>query len=85
MSARSKCDYRKASQYGLIRPDRGVEGEPHHPMSERLMGFLETHDFLDYDDSFGWKTGGDGDNGETLMYQLDVFFEMLERTTGRRF
>jgi hypothetical protein len=26
-----------------------------------------------------WKTGGDGDNGEELMYHLDAFFEMLDK------
>lgn len=27
------------------------------------------------DDHFCWKTGGDGDNGEALMYEMDIFFE----------
>jgi hypothetical protein len=29
-------------------------------------------------DYFCWKTGGDGDNGETLMYQMDAFFELFD-------
>ena len=48
-------------------------------MSERIMAFIMEHDFNDYDDHFCWKKGGDGDNGETLMYQLDAFFELLDK------
>jgi hypothetical protein len=43
------------------------------------MEFLQEHDAEDYDMAFDWKTGGDGDNGETLMYQMDAFFEMLDK------
>ena len=43
------------------------------------MAFLSEHDFLDYNDYFCWKVGGDGDNGESLMYQMDAFFELLDR------
>ena len=39
------------------------------------MSFLMDHDFNDYEDHFCWKKGGDGDNGETLMFQMDPFFE----------
>ena len=81
--ADKKCDYRKASEHGLIRPDRWEVGAAHHPISERLMDFLLSHDFLDYDDYFGWKVGGDGDNGEILMYQLDAFFELMDLTGGK--
>lgn len=48
-------------------------------MSERLMTFIQEHDYKDYGDYFGWKKGGDGDNGESLMYQMDAFFETLEK------
>lgn len=47
-------------------------------MSERIMAFIQDHDYKDYGDSFRWKKGGDGDNGETLMFQMDAFFEMLD-------
>jgi len=70
-------DYKKAKAAGLTDLDRWSEGMDHHPMSLRLMAFLEEHDFKDHGDTFGWKTGGDGDNGETLMYQMDAFFELL--------
>ena len=72
-----QTDYEKAVEAGLTSIDRWSEGVDHHPMSLRLMAFLESHDYKDYGDYFCWKSGGDGDNGETLMYQLDAFFELL--------
>jgi hypothetical protein len=73
-------DYHKAKKLGLTSKDRWGEGIDHHPMSVRLMEFLEKHDLKDYNDYFGWQCGGDGDNGETLMYQMDAFFELMEKT-----
>lgn len=72
-------DYERSKECGLIVPDRWEKGTPHHPMSRRLMSFLEEHDLKDYDNCFDWETGGDGDNGETLMYQMDAFFELLDK------
>ncbi len=59
--------------------DRWGNGIDHHPKSIELMKFLEEVDFNAYGDYFCWKTGGDGDNGETLMYQMDAFFEAKDR------
>ena len=72
-------DYEKAKELGLTKLPRWESGTPHHPMSERLMRFLAEHDFQDYGDSFCWSVGGDGDNAETLMYQMDAFFEYLDK------
>lgn len=72
-------DYKKAQELKLTTKDRWSEGIPHHHKSERLMKFLCDHDFVDYDDYFCWKMGGDGDNGETLMFQMDAFFELLDK------
>lgn len=72
-------DYQRAKDLGVTNQDRWGEGIDHHPMSERIVRFLVEHDFNDYGDHFGWKVGGDGDNGETLAYQLDAFFEMLDK------
>ena len=69
-------DYTKAQQTGLTGIDRFGRGIEHHPKSKRLMAFIAEHDYKDYGDYFCWKTGGDGDNGETLMYQMDAFFEL---------
>lgn len=53
-------------------------GIPHHPRSVALFRALADFDFRHCGDYFKWKSGGDGDNGETLMYQLDVIFETEE-------
>lgn len=71
-------DYENAKRLGLTSKDRWKSGIVHHPMSVRLMEFILDHDFYDYSDSFCWKVGGDGDNGETLMYEMDAFFELLD-------
>ena len=72
------ADYEKVKAAGLTKQDRWGTGIAHHPMSERLGKFLAEHDFHDYGDYFCWKVGGDGDNGETLMFEMDAFFEMLD-------
>lgn len=59
--------------------DRWGDEVEHHPKSVELMTFLAEIDFKVYADHFCWKTGGDGDNGETLMYQMDAFFEAKDR------
>ena len=74
------ADYNKAQELGLTTKKRWEEGLNHHPMSERLVRFLAPHDLYDYGDYFCWKVGGDGDNGEALMYEMDAFFEMLDAT-----
>lgn len=54
------------------RWENGIE---HHPRSEEIYEALA---YLDYNlgsDYFCFKSGGDGDNGEHLMYLLDIFFE----------
>jgi hypothetical protein len=71
-------DYESAVKHGLTQKNRWEDGIDHHPMSVRIMDFLCDHDFNDYGDFFCWKTGGDGDNGESLMYEMDAFFEMLD-------
>lgn len=72
-------DYERACNKGLTSIDRWGTDVPHHPESIRLMDFLGQHDFIDCQDSFCWKRGGDGDNGETLMFQMDAYFELREQ------
>jgi len=74
----AKDDYELAKELKLTNLDRWEKGIEHHPMSERLVRFLVEHDLYDYDDYFCWKVGGDGDNGEALMYEMDAFFEMMD-------
>ncbi len=59
--------------------DRWENGIDHHPKSIEIMKFISEIDFKVYGDYFCWKFGGDGDNGETLMYELDAFFEAKEQ------
>jgi len=70
--------YDLAKQNGITDIDRWSSGIEHHPKSIELMNFLAIHDFNDYSDSFCWKKGGDGDNGEVLMYQLDAYYETID-------
>ena len=71
-------DYTQAKALGLLNKDRWEKGIPHHPMSLRIMDFLELHDVVEYHDYFDWRSGGDGDNGEALMFELDAFFELID-------
>jgi len=67
-------------QYG-IETDQNVRwesGTDHHPKSEELMRHIAELDFCFMGDYFCWKTGGDGDNGEFLMYLMDMFFELQD-------
>jgi len=59
--------------------DRWGKGISHHKKSLELMNFITEIDFHCYGDHFCWKLGGDGDNGETLMFQMDAFFEAKDK------
>lgn len=61
--------------------ERWEQGIPHDPRSEKIARGIAEIDFEECGDYFGWKFGGDGDNGETLMYLLDVLFERLDNIT----
>lgn len=63
----------KGIEYDINK--RWEEGIDHHPKSIELMSAIAKIDFLLCDDHFSWKIGGDGDNGEILMYEMDIYFE----------
>lgn len=63
---------------------RWEKGTPHHPQSIALMGAIAQIDFTFCNDYFGWSTGGDGDTGETLMYEMDVYFELQDARLKER-
>ncbi len=75
-------DYKKADQLGLTELNRWEDGNYHHPISNRLDRLNADHDFNDYNDSMCIKVGGDGDNGEQLMYLMDAFFEMMDKVNA---
>lgn len=58
---------------------RWEEGIDHDPRSESLFEFIRKMDEDHCGDSFCFKSGGDGDNGETLMFILDCWFEKRGR------
>ena len=55
------------------RWSKGIEHEPH---VDELIRLIADMDFYHFSDSFEFKVGGDGDNGETLAFILD---ELVER------
>lgn len=60
--------------------DRWENGIDHHPKSYELFKALQAADVHDY---FQWKSGGDGDNGEELMFQLDIYFDIQDALQKR--
>ncbi|NBW58915.1 hypothetical protein EBR43_14295 [bacterium] len=75
----SDMNFEKIKDYEQKIGSRWANGIAHHPKSIELMDFLQYIDFYVYEDHFCWKSGGDGDNGEALMYQLDAYFEAKDR------
>lgn len=57
------------------RWENGIE---HHPKSIEIANAIFDMDWKYGNDYFGWKSGGDGDNGEHLMYLLDIHFELQD-------
>mgnify|MGYP003295433701 CR=1 FL=1 len=47
----------------------------HLPETIELFNFISELDF-ENGDYFCWKSGGDGDNGEVLMNEIDEYFKM---------
>ena len=58
---------------------RWEQGTKHHPKSDEIVRAIADLDFKYGGDFFGFKIGGDGDNGEHLMYLLDIYFEKKEK------
>ena len=59
--------------------ERWEKGIPHDPRSIEMYKFIELLDYERCGDSFGFKSGGDGDNGENLMYLMDIYFELKDK------
>ena len=54
--------------------ERWEQGIDHDPRSEKLVRAMAKIDFEQCQDSLQINVGGDGDNGETMMYLLDMHF-----------
>ena len=64
--------------------DRWENGIDHHPKSIELYEHIAALDFEFGNDFFCFKSGGDGDNGEHLMYLLDMYFERQDKSGNLR-
>lgn len=60
---------------------RWEDGTPHHPRAELLIRAMAQ---LDTDDVLGLKFGGDGDNGEDMIYLLSEVLEREEKAAKRK-
>jgi hypothetical protein len=58
---------------------RWEEGIAHDPRSEEIFDWISEYDFKFNNDYFCWKSGGDGDNGEELLYELDEYFAAKDK------
>lgn len=58
---------------------RWEQGTEHHPEAEKIFNLIKDSDWAFGGDYFCWKHGGDGDNGETLMYALSIILELIEK------
>ncbi len=65
--------------YTGIELDRWSKGIDHDPRSEKIARAIGDIDYEVGQDSLGLKFGGDGDNGEQLMYALDIYFELIDK------
>ena len=63
---------------------RWEKGIDHHPQSEEIVRAVADLDFKYGGDLFCFKIGGNGDNGEHLMYLLDIYFEQREEEQIKR-
>jgi|APSaa5957512535_1039671.scaffolds.fasta_scaffold471159_2 hypothetical protein len=57
---------------------RWEAGAPHHPDAIRILQAMAR---LDYHDELDLRFGGDGDNGENLLYLMS---EVLDREDRKR-
>ena len=60
--------------------DRWSAGIDHREETYDLYRMIEDIDWIVFDDYFRLKSGGDGDNGEVLMYILDIIFDLQDNT-----
>lgn len=65
--------------YTGIETDRWSKGIDHDPRSEAIARLLGQINFDVQADSLCLKFGGDGDNGEELLFALDIYFELQDK------
>lgn len=57
---------------------RWEQGIDHHPEAKKLAKEIAAIDWMFGDDGFGFKFGGDGDNGDELIYLLNILFDLKD-------
>lgn len=62
---------------------RWEKGVAHHPKSKALIERISELDWELLNGYFDFKYGGDGDNGETLMYLMDIIFEEQDAAANK--
>ena len=58
---------------------RWENGVDHHPESEKMIRIMSDLDWAFLGGTLDIKCGGDGDNGEFMMYMLDIYFEAKDK------
>jgi len=56
--------------------------DEHDSRTIKLYEFISQLDFNEAGDAFGFTSGGDGDNGEHLMYLIDCYFADKDESNG---
>lgn len=64
----------------ILPEDRWEQGVDHDERTYSIYRFLQEYDHKFNDSELDLKSGGDGDNGETLMYLLDEYFAAVDTT-----
>lgn len=67
----------------LTPAERWEQGIEHDARSREIYSFISDYDWKFNDDSLNLKAGGDGDNGEALMYLLDEYFAAKDAEGAR--
>jgi hypothetical protein len=77
--------FKKAEEYGIDTDitHRWEQSVEHHPKAKAIARSIAAADWLWGGDCFGFKFGGDGDNGEHLIYLLDILFAIEDETISR--
>lgn len=57
---------------------RWEDGIDHHSISYNIISFMEALEIETGEYLVDIRTGGDGDNGESMMYLMDPLWEKLE-------
>jgi hypothetical protein len=58
--------------------ERLKDCDEHDPRTIKMYEFISQLDFNEANDAFGFVSGGDGDNGEHLMYLMDCYYAALD-------